>query len=70
MITQKEIDRINILWHKSQTPEGLTVEEKEEQQILRRKYIDSVKMNLRAQLDNIDILESDGTVTNLGEKRE
>lgn len=70
MISQKEIERINTLWHKSQTPEGLTVEEKDEQQLLRRKYIDSVKINLRAQLDNIDILENDGTVTSPGSKQD
>ena len=68
MISQKEIERINHLYRKSQTPEGLSVEEKEEQQLLRRKYIDSVKRNLRSRLDSIDILESDGSITHLGEE--
>ena len=68
MISKNEIDRINVLYRKSQTEEGLSVEEKEEQQILRRKYIDSVKANLRSSLNNIDILESDGSVTKLNTK--
>ena len=31
-------------------------------------YLESVKRNLRVQLNNIDIEEKDGTVVNLGEK--
>lgn len=61
------IERINELYHKSKA-EGLTPEEKEEQARLRRNYIDSVKRNLKGQLDNIDIEEKDGSITNLGEK--
>ncbi|MBP3459397.1 MAG: DUF896 domain-containing protein [Lachnospiraceae bacterium] len=62
------IKRINELYHKSQTPEGLTPEEKEEQARLRKNYVASVRANLRGQLDNINIQEKDGTITNLGEK--
>ena len=61
------IARINELYHKSQK-EGLTPEEKEEQAALRKEYIASVKRNLKGQLDNIDMVNADGTVTNLGEK--
>ena len=43
MVTQAQIDRINELSRKSKTPEGLTEEEKIEQQKLRRLYIDSFK---------------------------
>lgn len=64
---QKKIDRINELARKSKTV-GLTPEEKEEQAVLRKEYIASFRMNLRAQLDNIDVVEADGTVVNLGEK--
>ena len=67
-ITKETIDRINELWHKSQTEAGLTPEEKEEQTALRRDYIEAVKANLRGQLNNIDIQEPDGSITNLGEK--
>ncbi|MCQ2501625.1 MAG: DUF896 domain-containing protein [Lachnospiraceae bacterium] len=61
------IPRINELARKAKTV-GLTPEEKVEQQILRQEYLDAIRKNLRAQLDNIDIVEADGSVTNLGEK--
>ena len=66
-MTEEGIKRINELYHKSKT-EGLTEEEKKEQQILRRDFIDSFKRNLRGNLDNISIQEKDGSITNLGEK--
>lgn len=66
---EKKIARINELYHKSKA-EGLNDAEKKEQQILRREYIDSVKRNLTAQLDNISIQEADGTVTELKKKYE
>ena len=59
--------RINELYHKSQK-EGLTPEEQEEQASLRQAYVANVRSNLRGQLDNISIVEKDGSVTNLGEK--
>ena len=61
------IDRINELYRKSQK-EGLTEAEKEEQAKLRRNYIDAVKKNLRGKLNQINIQETDGSITNLGEK--
>ena len=54
MITEEQISRINELARKSKQ-EGLTEEEKQEQAILRRAYIDSFKANLNAQLDQIEI---------------
>lgn len=64
---EKKIARINELYHKSKA-EGLTEDELKEQQLLRREYIDSFKQNLRNQLDNISIVEADGSITDLGEK--
>ena len=63
----KKIQRINELARKSKQ-EGLTPSEKEEQRMLRVEYIASVRMNLKAQLDHIDIQQEDGTIVNLGEK--
>ena len=63
---QEQIERINELARKSKTT-GLTPEEKEEQKKLRAEYIASVRMNLRTQLDNINIQEEDGSIVNLGE---
>ena len=61
MITKEKIDRINELAHKAKTEEGLTPEEEKERAILRREYIDAFKANLRAQLENIKIVDPDDT---------
>ena len=54
------IARINVLAAKNKA-EGLTPEELEERDKLRRMYIDNVKGNLMGQLDNTYILRPDGT---------
>lgn len=64
---EKKIARINELYRKSKA-EGLTDAEKKEQKVLRQEYLDGIRRNLRFQLNNIDILEKDGSVVNLGEK--
>lgn len=56
MITKEKIDRINQLARKSKA-QGLNEDEKAEQQILRREYIDSFKANLKVQLDQIEFVE-------------
>ncbi len=67
MNMEERIQRINALYHKSQN-EGLTEEEAKDQKKLRQEYIESVRSNLKAQLDNINIQNEDGSITNLGEK--
>ena len=67
MNIQEIIDRINELYHKSQG-EGLSEEEKAEQKDLRQQYVLAIRRSLRGQLDNIDIQNEDGSITNLGEK--
>lgn len=62
MTMDEKITRINELYHKSKE-EGLTEEERVEQATLRREYVLSIRKNLRASLDNVSILEPDGTVT-------
>ena len=66
-MTDEKIKRINVLYNKAKA-EGLTEEEKEEQKALRQEFINDFKRNLRGQLDNISIKESDGSITNLGDK--
>lgn len=56
---QSKIDRINFLARKSRVEE-LTPEEKEEQAILRREYIDSFKRSLVGQLENTYIVDEKG----------
>ena len=67
MVTNEEIARINELYHKSKA-EGLTPEEKEEQSILRGKYLASIRENLRGQLNRMDIQNPDGSVEHLADK--
>ena len=67
MITEKDIARINELYHKSKA-EGLTKAEKEEQAKLRKAYIAAIRGNIRAQLNNIDLVDENGKIENLGEK--
>ena len=57
---QFKIDRINFLAKKSRE-EGLNDEEKAEQAVLRREYIDSFKRSLEGQLQNTTILYPDGS---------
>ena len=48
------INRINALAHKSKR-EGLTENERIEQQKLRKEYLDAFRENFKKQLDNIEI---------------
>ena len=66
-MNEEKIARINELSRKSKA-EGLTEEEKQEQTILRQEFIASFKNNLKAQLDNIDVVNPDGSIENLGER--
>ena len=66
-MNQEKIERINALYRKSKAA-GLTEEEKKEQDLLRKEYIASVKSNLRSQLNNIDVINEQGKVENLGVK--
>ncbi|MCI8342244.1 MAG: DUF896 domain-containing protein [Firmicutes bacterium] len=62
------ISRINELAKKARAGE-LTHEEQAERDILRKKYIESFKNNLRSQLDSIVVVENDGSKTHLKKKK-
>ena len=62
------IARINELAKKAKT-EGLTEEELQERDKLRRIYIDNVKANLVGQLENTYIVNPDGTKTKITRKQ-
>lgn len=53
---KEKIKRINYLAKKSKS-EGLSDDEKNEQQALRKEYLESVRRNFKAQLDNIEIVD-------------
>lgn len=67
MNMEERINRINELYHLSQE-RGLSDEELMEQKRLRQEYIENIRGSLKAQLDNIDIQNKDGSIENLGEK--
>ena len=64
---QSKIDRINVLARKSKA-EGLTEEEKAEQAVLRREYIDSVKASLVGHLDHTYVVDEKGNKRKLTHK--
>jgi len=60
LITPEIINRINELAKKKKTV-GLTDEELTEQTKLRRIYIDNIKIQLKNNLDNIEIVDTPST---------
>ncbi len=66
---KQKIDRINELARK-QREIGLTEEEKSEQAILRKEYIESWRKGVKQTLDNTYIVDKNGNKTKLKEKRE
>ena len=64
---QEQIDRINELARKAKAA-GLTEEEKAEQAVLRRAYIDSVLGNLKGQLDHTYLVDEQGNKRKLEKK--
>lgn len=67
IMKEERIARINELYHKSKE-EGLTAEEKLEQAQLRKEYIAAIRADLRSTLDNVSILNPDGSITELKKK--
>ena len=62
-----KLARINELYKKSQN-EGLTEDEKTEQAELRNEYVQAIRNNLRGTLNQISLLNPDGTITELTQK--
>ena len=66
-MTEEKIARINALYKKSKTT-GLSEDENKEQAKLRREYIDAMKADLQRSLDNIRIVNPDGSIEELKKK--
>lgn len=66
-MTSEKLNRINELARKAKT-EGLTAEEKVEQEKLRKEYIAAYRASLRSQLDNMYIVDSQGNKRKLAKK--
>lgn len=67
-MTEEKIKRINELARKQKSV-GLTEEEKNEQAVLRREYIDAYKKSLIFQLENTYIVDEKGNKTRVTERR-
>lgn len=67
MDMQQLINRINELYHKSKA-EGLSQEEKAEQDKLRVEYRKAILGNLGSQMDSLSIKNPDGSVTKVKRK--
>ncbi|MBP5256612.1 MAG: DUF896 domain-containing protein [Clostridia bacterium] len=65
---RRSLERINELAVKSKT-DGLTTDEKAEQEALRFQYISELRENLRAQLDETVIKYPDGRTERLSDKK-
>ena len=61
-MNQERLDRINELARKSKGI-GLTEEEKAEQKTLRQEFLKDFRETLRGQIENITIVEPDGSLT-------
>ena len=57
-MSQAKIDRINALAKKSKTV-GLTPEEKEEQAILRKEFLEDFRAGFKQQLDRIEFVDEE-----------
>ena len=68
MVDENTIARINELAHKSKA-QGLTEAEKEEQAALRQAYIAAVRANVRSQLERIDIVNPDGSIEHVADRK-
>lgn len=66
-MNDQKLARINELYKKAKSV-GLSNEEAMEQASLRKEYIENVRRNLRGQLNNISVVEPDGSITQLGEQ--
>ena len=65
----KKIARINELYHKMKK-DGLTDTEKEEQAKLRKEYINAIKADLQNTLNNVSVVNPDGSIEELKKKYE
>ncbi len=62
VISDKKLERINELAKKAKTV-GLTEEEIAERDILRKEYLQNFRKRFESQIERIQILEPDGSIT-------
>lgn len=67
-MNEEKIARINELYHKSKE-QGLSEEEKKEQQMLRKEYIAAIKGSISNQLAHVTVVNPDGSIVDAGKAR-
>ena len=68
VVTQEKLDRINELARKAKET-SLTPEEIKERDILRKEYLAGFRRNFEAELQKIQIVEADGSITPVTKKK-
>jgi len=68
-VTQQQIDRIYELARKSKTAAGLTEEEKAEQAMLRKAYIEAFRESTRTAVESLYIQQEDGSYKQVQKKK-
>lgn len=66
-MTEEKLTKINNYAKRVKAGETLTSEELKERDALRAEFLAEFRANLRGQLENIDLKNADGSVTNLGD---
>lgn len=69
MVTDKDLERINELYRKSQA-EGLSKKEAQEQKELRTQFVEAFRKNLRGQLESIKIQNPDGSIIDVKKRHD
>lgn len=59
LMTKEKLDRINYLANKAKK-ESLSEKEKEEQQQLRKEYLQNVKSSFKNQITNLTVIDPEG----------
>ena len=57
MFDQKKLDRINFLAKKNKE-EGLTIQELEEREVLRKEYLENFRAHFRSRLENVKVVHT------------
>lgn len=57
MLGKEKLERINVLARKAKT-EGLSPEEQQEQQDLRKEYLAAFRQHFRQQLDSVKVVKN------------
>lgn len=60
MLSKEKLARINELAKKSKTAEGLTAEEKSEQQDLRQEYLERFRGGMRNHIEGMKVMDDEG----------